>query len=127
VTDLVTLQHPGGVARVHRDADGQVWLSGMDAFGGTLIDGRFTVAGIVDGLVAGGLLPSGATRAVLEGAPTHVGGGAWLGRIDDRFDTPAVRFEDDAGNVVRPPLPSAWPVEPVPDADAPCPACGATT
>lgn len=117
---LVSLPYDGGIAEVYRDDEG-TWL------GGTLLDQRPAREGIGGGRWAvGGLLPPGASSAIVEGEQAATGGGAWLALIDapGMFDEPAVRFEAADGTIVRPELPADWAREPVADADEPCPACG---
>ena len=84
------------------------------------------VRGIPTGFAVGGLLPEGATRAVLEGVAAPTGGGAWLAIVASNHPEPAVRVEGENGEIVRPAHPADWLVEPVADADAPCSACSAT-
>ena len=117
---LVSLPYQGGIAEVYRDDEG-VWL------GGTLLDRRLACEGIGGGRWAvGGLLPPGASSAIVEGAEAATGAGAWLALIDTpgMFDGPAVRFEAADGKIVRPELPADWARELVADADELCPACG---
>ena len=117
---LVSLPYDGGIAKVYRDDEG-TWLDG------TLLGRRPGREGIGGGRWAvGGLLPSGASRAIVEGEQAATGGGAWLALIDApaMFCEPAVRYEDADGTIVRPELPADWARESVADADEPCPACG---
>jgi len=117
---LVSLPYDGGIAEVHRDDEG-TWL------GGTLLDRRPAREGLGGGRWAvGGLLPAGASSAIVEGEVAATGGGAWLALIDApvMFALPAVRYEAADGRIVRPELPDDWAREPVADADEPCPACG---
>jgi hypothetical protein len=119
---LVSLPHDGGIAKVYRDDNG-TWLNG------TMLGQRPGVEGIGGGRWAvGGLLPPGASRAIVEGEEAAIGGGAWLAVIDapGMFFEPAVRYEAADGTIVRPRLPADWARELVADADEPCPACGGT-
>ena len=129
---LVWLEYDGGVAVISRDGHG-AWLragDGDDAarLGGTLLDSRLARVGVGAGrVVVGGLLPSGASRAFVDGLRATTGNGGWIAVIDSRTMAPeiAARFEADDGTIVRPALPDRWTREPVTDADEPCPACGA--
>jgi hypothetical protein len=117
---LVSLPYDGGVATVYRDDEG-TWLNG------TLLDQRPGREGVGGGRWAvGGLLPPGASRAIVEGEEAVTRGGAWLAVIDapGMFGEPAVRYEAADGTIVRPQLPADWARELVADADEPCPACG---
>src|SRR5829696_2628037 len=82
------------------------------------------------GALASGSLPEGATHAIVidrtggEHRAAAVGG-AWQVTLHEPpgFEPPVARFVDDAGRIVRPPVPRGTPVD---DAPTPCPACGAT-
>jgi hypothetical protein len=87
-----------------------------------IADGRFALAG---------RLPAGASRAIVvlpsgEKVEAACDGGEFR-VVFEMVDAgpPPVRFEDDAGAIVRPRLPESWAREPVDDATEPCPACGA--
>ena len=112
---MVALDHPDGTAAVYRDADG-VWLTGQLGSGGTGLDDYAPAAeGLREGMVAGGLLPPGATGAeVVDAAGERrspaIGEGAWVIVLAEApgGDAPPVRFLDAAGRSVRPPLPDEW-------------------
>jgi hypothetical protein len=96
---LVSVPYDGGIAKVYRDDEG-TWLDGC------LLDQRPGREGIGGGRWAvGGLLPPGASRAIVEGVEAATRGGAWLAVIDapGMFGEPAVRYEAADGTVVRPP------------------------
>jgi hypothetical protein len=80
-------------------------------------------------MLVGGLRPRGASRAVVEGERAVADNGAWIAILDsiDVHGEVAARYEAGDGAIVRPALPARWAREPVPDADEPCPACGALT
>jgi hypothetical protein len=134
---LVALPYDGGRAEVVRDGRGTLLVGSVEQDGGTEIRdaaaARMALEGVAGGrFVVGGLLPPGAVRAVAiapSGEPVEAvcGGGAWLaiGPSGD-FDAPPVRFDDAAGEPVRPALPEAWPREPVADTTVACFACGAS-
>jgi hypothetical protein len=134
---LVSLEYDGGMAAVSRDAEGS-WLGAARAGhdgditprGGTLLDTRPASFGVGDRrTVVGGLLPPGASHAVVEGTRAATGNGAWIALVDALglgYELVA-RYEAGDGAIVRPSLPVGWAREPVPDADEPCPACGAAT
>jgi hypothetical protein len=137
-TVIAELQYEDGRAEIVRDSV-HTWLVGSVADRrGTAIEPpeerRVVRQGVRGGRdVVGGLLPKGATRAVVmapSGAPVDATctGGAWLAIVPagDGHDPP-VRFDDHAGRPVRPPLPHAWTREPVDDATVACPACGRQT
>jgi hypothetical protein len=122
---------------VWRDARGDCWLSGsLEGQGGTLLEeaGQPGVEGVgLDLTVEGGLLPAGASSAVVVDdagvdRPAEAGGGAWVIVLEQRsFRTCPVRYLDDRGEPVRAPLPDDWRSEPVTDSSAACPACGASS
>ncbi|MGH2838829.1 MAG: TFIIB-type zinc finger domain-containing protein [Thermoleophilaceae bacterium] len=131
---LVELPHGNAVAAVLRDDDdGWLWLSGNSRrAGGTGISDYGVFAeGWGDKWVVGGALPPGATRAQLRGEPgastdARAANGGWVAVIDRSgfHRETVVRYLDDAGEIVRRPLPPGTDVTPVPDAREPCPACG---
>jgi hypothetical protein len=134
---LVSLPYDGGAAGVFRDGE-EIWLTAaLEHRGGTEVGqhvgDRFAREGIVPlGFVVGGVLPEGATRAVVvsprgEAIQATCGERAWIAVVQDAeiFLDPPVRFETASGDIVRPPLPADWRREPVPDARESCPACGA--
>jgi hypothetical protein len=134
---LVSLRYDGGVAAVYRDGR-ETWLGtgpvedegDTASLGGMLLDDRHGQVGVGGGRWAvGGLLPPGAADAVVEGQRGVAGHGAWIALVDapGPFYEFATRYEAEDGTIVRPPLPAGWAREPVPDADEPCPACGAAT
>jgi ribosomal protein L37AE/L43A len=130
VTILVSLRYAGGIAAVYRDGH-HAWLGAgpdTDSLGGTLLDARPAHVGMPGGrAVAGGLLPPGATSAIVAGVRAETGNGAWVAIVAPVGHEPAVRYEAADGTTVRPPLPAGSAREPVRDADEPCPACGAAT
>jgi hypothetical protein len=81
--------------------------------------------------LAGGLLPKGAVQAVVidRSGREHeavTGDHAWLVMLSDSTPgkPPIMRFLDAGGSIVPAPLPAGVELEPVPDADEPCPSCG---
>jgi hypothetical protein len=134
---LVSLRYANGVAAVYREAD-ETWLGAgpaedegdVGSLGGMLLDSGPGRVGIGGGRwAAGGLLPPGASDAVVEGRRAVTGHGAWIALVDapgPHYEF-AARYEARDGTIVRPPLPANWAREPVRDADEPCPACGAVT
>ena len=85
-----------------------------------------------DRSVVGGLLPPGAVSAEAvddrgRRVDAVVGGGAYAAIIAQPNDgcEPIVCCRDEGGRPVRRPLPADYPSMLVPDADQPCPACGA--
>ena len=127
---LLTLEHEEGVARAYRDrANGFYWLSGAEDGGSGMNEQRFTFERLREAWVYGGFLPAGATRVHARDAHGAwsegvVGNGVWLAIT--RAMPLAARFEDASGDIVTRPL-DPLEREPVPDATAPCAACGATT
>jgi hypothetical protein len=133
---LVSLYYDGGMAAVYRDADGTLLGAGpakdggdTASLGGTLLDTLPASVGVGDGrMVVGGLLPHGASRAIVDGKRAVTGNGAWIAIIDAPMGYElAARYEAGDGTIVPPKLPAGWTREPVSDADEPCPACGAVT
>jgi hypothetical protein len=134
---LVTTPTPDGTtAGVVRDEDSGMLLlvaSIEGNRGGTGIDdysGR--VCGLRDHMLQGGLVPPGATQAIVilptgEPTPAAVGGGAYVMIYAGHVRGPLpVRFEDADGAIVRVPQPASWPSEPLDGSAEPCAACGGT-
>jgi hypothetical protein len=129
---LVSFSHADGTASVFHDQDG-AWLAGV-AEGGSRLEGyRPAVEGLArDRTVQGGLLPPGAVAAEVidETGARHraaAENGAWVIVLDQAMmmDPSPVHYIDARGETVAPPLPAEWPRTPVPDAEEPCPVCGA--
>jgi hypothetical protein len=126
---LLALEHEEGVAGVYRDrANGFHWLSGGEDGGSGMTERRFTFEGLRKAWVYGGFLPAGAARVRardVHGAWSEgvVGNGVWLAIT--RARPLAARFEHASGSIVPRPL-DALERETVPDAAAPCAACGGT-
>lgn len=131
---LVELPYDGGVAAVCRDeGDGSFWLTGDLGRGGSGLEG-FEPG--VEGLsgertVVGGRLPSPASSAAVrrrtgEWFPATVGRGAWIAVLDEpaRGGTSVALFRGADGEIVARPVRRRARLEPVVDADEPCPACG---
>ena len=124
---LLAVEHEDGVAGVYCDrANGTCWLSGDENGGSGMTEQRFTSEGLHNAWVYGGFLPAAATRVHARDAHAAwsegvVGNGVWLAIT--RAMPLAARFEDARGSVVPRPL-DALEREPVPDATAPCAACG---
>gem|GEM_PF-5781619 len=132
--DLVTVEHPDGIAAVVRDGR-EVWLTdALSGGGGTRLDDhRPVVVGLAgDRTLQGGLLPAGAAAAqVVDDAGVRrlaaASNGAWAIVLDQPCEgrVSPVCYRDADGVTVAPP-PATWARAPVLDADEPCPACGAT-
>jgi hypothetical protein len=126
---LLALEHEEGVAGVYRDReDGSHWLSGDEEGGSGMTGQRFRFEGLRKAWVYGGFLPAGATRVLARDAhgvwsEGTAGNAVWLAVT--RAMPLAARFEEASGRVVPRPL-DALEREAVPDATAPCAACGAT-
>src|SRR3954453_5459527 len=134
VTILVSLRYAGGLAAVYRHVNGTMLGAGpagadgdLASLGGTVLDSRPARLGVGGGRpVVGGLLPAGASRAVVEGERAAVGNGAWIAILDSRaagYEL-AARYEADDGTIVRPALPAGWSREPVSAAGEQGPAWG---
>jgi hypothetical protein len=131
---LLAVEHDHGVAGVSRDRnDGSYWLSGsVEHGGGSGISRAEAPLTRLDGSWAqGGLLPAGATRALVrdesgtwtQGAAS-VDNGVWI--VITRLQPVAVRFESETGAIVPQPIvPDPIERDAVADATAPCAACGA--
>ena len=82
-------------------------------------------------MLFGGLLPPGAVSAeAIEATGVRttaaVGDGTYAVIFDDReLGEPALGYRDAAGAFVHRPMPAVYPHQPVPDAEEPCPVCGA--
>ena len=129
-TPLVTLDG----AAVVREPSGWCWLGEVADGGGTgLEDHRPGVYGTdVATTVAGGLTPAGTVRVRVRdrGGREHdavVGAGAWIVRLPQpvRGESPVVRHEDGAGDVVPVRVPEGVALTPVADATVACPVCAA--
>src|SRR5687768_11416920 len=114
---LVSLPHDGGTAVVYRDAKG-TWM-GAGPGGATLLDTRPARMGIGGGrMLVGGVLPPGASRAIVEGKDAATGNGAWIAIIDSLgvgYEL-AARYETPDGTILRHPSPAGWTREAVSDA-----------
>jgi hypothetical protein len=84
-----------------------------------------------DRMLFGGLLPPGAVSVEAVEATgvrkaAAVGGGAYAVIFEDReHREPALGYRDAAGRFVHRPMPAEYAHRPVPDAEEPCPVCGA--
>ncbi len=82
-------------------------------------------------MLFGGLLPPGAVSVeVVEATglrkPAAVGGGTYAVILEDgEHGEPALGYRDAAGSFIHRPMPAEYPHQPVPDAEEPCPVCGA--
>lgn len=115
-----------------RSPSGDLVFSGrVDSRGGVVLAGFRPYADVVEGrTVVAGRLPPGAVAVVVidDRGDQHdaiLGNGVWVAvAADAAFSEPLVRFADDAGSVVAPPLP-AGPRRRVTDTDEACPVCEA--
>ncbi len=84
-----------------------------------------------DRMLFGGLLPPGAVSVEAVEATgvrkaAAVGGGTYAVIFEDReHGEPALGYRDAAGAFVHRPMPAEYRHQPVPDAEEPCPVCGA--
>ncbi len=84
-----------------------------------------------DRMLFGGLLPPGAVSVEAVEATgvrkaAAVGGGAYAVIFEDRqHNEPALGYRDATGGFVHRPMPAKYAHRPVPDAEEPCPVCGA--
>jgi hypothetical protein len=84
-----------------------------------------------DRMLFGGLLPPGAVSVEAVEATgvrkaAAVGGGTYAVIFEDgEHGDPALGYRDAAGAFVHRPMPAEYPHRPVPDAEEPCPICGA--
>ncbi len=82
-------------------------------------------------MLFGGLLPPGAVSVEAVEATgvrkaVAVGGGTYAVILEDReHGEPALGYRDAAGRFVHRPMPAEYQHHPVPDAEEPCPVCGA--
>jgi hypothetical protein len=130
---LVSVLHAHGTAGVWRGPDGRRWLSAwLEHGGGTLLEDTAppSIASIGELTVQGGVLPPGAATAHViddtrEWHDAATAAGVWVVVLAQHsHGASPVLYRDADGRPVRPQLPSDWSVEPVPDANGSCPACG---
>ena len=132
----VLIELPGGEGIVRRD-DGEIVLT----YDVTLDWGqplrphdryqpiRVGLSG--DRMLFGGLLPPGAVSVEAVEATgvrkaAAVGGGTYVVIFEDgEHSEPALGYRDAAGAFVHRPMPAEYSHQPVPDAEEPCPVCGA--
>ena len=82
-------------------------------------------------MLFGGLLPPGAVSVEAVEAtglrkPAAVGGGTYAVILEDgEHGEPALGCRDAAGSFIHRPMPAEYAHQPVPDAEQPCPVCGA--
>jgi hypothetical protein len=132
----VVIELPGGEGVVRRD-DGEIVLT-HDV---TLDRGQqlqpwdryqpIRIGLSDERMLFGGLLPPGAVSVEAveaTGVRKHaaVGGGTYAVIFEDReHGEPALGYRDPVGAFVHWPMPAEYPHQPVPDAEEPCPVCGA--
>jgi hypothetical protein len=135
VTDVL-IELPGGEGIVRRD-DGEIVLThDVTLDWGQPLQPWDKYQPIRIGLsdermLFGGLLPPGAVSAeAIEATGVRkaaaVSDGTYAVIFEDReHGEPALGYRDAAGAFVHPPMPAAYPRQPVADAEEPCPVCGA--
>ena len=132
----VLIELPGGEGIVRGD-DGEIALTHDVALeGGQPLQPWDRYQPICLGLsdermLVGGLLPPGAVSVEAVEATglrkaAAIGGGAYAVILEDgQHGEPALGYRDAAGTYVHRPMPAEYAHQPVPDAEEPCPVCGA--